>query len=227
MKYRLSKGEPIQGRLTDLTVTHNSLVDNPANGHKFLVIKGIEKEKMLTEIQKKQLENAGLSSEEISKADGEDGFLSKVKKFLGLNDVEKAVDPMTAMDTRIKAIETKVNDFISSDKKEDKTEDDKEAKDDKTTKKNFETSSDLSDIEKENVELEKQLKQEQDFIQKNQDLVKKNAELKKALEVVKNTRFGGNSIDNANQPNQNVNLTPEQIKKNQTVQIYKGSALGL
>jgi len=201
--YQINKGIPIPGQITELTVKENSIVDNPANGVKFYIRKG---DKMsLTDLEKKELEKAGLTADEILKNEG--GILYKLKKFFTGEETKPEVLSLDAIQKMF-----------------DKTMDEKLALMQRSDNSDKQQSNDnsLADIEKKNLELEEEIKKIELVKENENDLIKKNQELTKKLEDLKKIRTGGNAISKAD--NQ-MPLTPQEIKKVKENELFKGSAL--
>lgn len=194
---KVLKEQPKPGRLTNLTVSINSLVNNPANNEDFLIKKGIEN-MYLNEDEKKQLQAAGISPDEISK--NESVFSKVVKFFTGKTEPEPKPEPEVLTVQKVsEIIKQELSEFVKK-QSENKPEPDQVL------------NSDEDQIKKENEELKKKI-QEEEELQKNQsDLLAENQRLKKSYEELLSARMPGNASTSSDNQNIQKNNDPDSWK---------------
>ena len=195
---KILKEQPKPGRLTNLTVSVNSIVNNPANNEEFLIKKGMEK-MYLNDDEKKQLQAAGISPDEISK--NESVFSKVVKFFTGKTEPSPEPKPEPEILTVQKVseiVKNELQDFTEKLKKNDDSNDIQNTNED--------------EIKKENEELKKKIEEEQN-LQKNQsDLIAENQKLKKSYEELLSARMPGNAATSSDNQNIQKNDDPESWK---------------
>lgn len=198
---KILKEQPKPGRLTNLTVSVNSIVNNPANNEEFLIKKGMEK-MYLNDDEKKQLQAAGISPDEISK--NESVFSKVVKFFTGKTEPSPEPKPEVLTVQKVSEIvKNELQDFLKQNfteklKKNDDSNDIQNTNED--------------EIKKENEDLKKKIEEEQN-LQKNQsDLIAENQRLKKSYEELLSARMPGNASTASDNQNIQKNDDPESWK---------------
>jgi hypothetical protein len=219
MIYRkdIQKISPMPGRFTAVQMTHFSAVDSGANLKPVLAMKRSNNEMNWTEIEKKELKEAGYTDEEIAKMSAPVSFKDKIAKFLGLGGSKSDPTPAPAaseapltLEAIQKAVEKTIDEKLSVLKSNDSTP----APDD---------TAELARIQKE-IDDEAVKQSQVNDISKQLEIKKQElAEAKAKTEEIMKMRVPGNAGFQANE--QQAPLSAEEAEISKRHEPFKGTAL--